>query len=61
MTRTLAPGDDPLGARGEFRIVGKKTFLNSAYIPPIPKQVVAAGAAFLERRRISRINSVESV
>jgi len=42
--------DDPLGVRGDFPIVGKKTFLNSAYIAPVPKQVVAAGAAFLEEK-----------
>lgn len=42
--------DDPLGVRGDFPIVGKKIFLNSAYIAPIPKQVVAAGLAFLEEK-----------
>jgi len=42
--------DDPLGVRGDFPIVTKKTFLNSAYIAPIPKQVVAAGTAFLEEK-----------
>ena len=48
--QTVAPGDDPLGVRGDFPIVTKKTFLNSAYIAPIPKQVVAAGTAFLEEK-----------
>ena len=42
--------DDPLGVRGDFPIVGKRVFLNSAYIAPIPKQVVAAGHAFLEEK-----------
>jgi selenocysteine lyase/cysteine desulfurase len=42
--------DDPLGVRGDFPIVGNRTFLNSAYIAPIPKQVVAAGHAFLEEK-----------
>jgi len=46
---TSAP-DDPLGVRGDFPIVGKKTFLNSAYIAPVPRQVVAAGHAFLEEK-----------
>jgi selenocysteine lyase/cysteine desulfurase len=42
--------DDPLGVRGDFPIVGNRTFLNSAYIAPIPRQVVAAGHAFLEEK-----------
>lgn len=42
--------DDPLGVRGDFPIVNNKIFLNSAYITPIPKQVVAAGLAFLEEK-----------
>jgi selenocysteine lyase/cysteine desulfurase len=49
MPLVLAP-DDPLGVRGDFPIVGKKIFLNSAYIAPIPRQVVAAGLAFLEEK-----------
>lgn len=43
-------GDDPLGVRGDFPIVANRVFLNSAYIAPIPKQVVAAGHAFLEEK-----------
>jgi selenocysteine lyase/cysteine desulfurase len=43
-------GDDPLGVRGDFPIVNNRTFLNSAYITPIPRQVVAAGHAFLEEK-----------
>ncbi len=42
--------DDPLGVRADFPIVGNQTFLNSAYIAPIPRQVVAAGQAFLEEK-----------
>ena len=42
--------DDPLGVRGDFPIVANRVFLNSAYIAPIPKQVVAAGHAFLEEK-----------
>jgi selenocysteine lyase/cysteine desulfurase len=45
-----ARADDPLGVRGDFPIAGKRVFLNSAYIAPIPKQVVAAGLAFLEEK-----------
>ena len=48
----LAPAhvDDPLGVRQDFPIVANRVFLNSAYIAPIPKQVVAAGHAFLEEK-----------
>jgi selenocysteine lyase/cysteine desulfurase len=42
--------DDPLGVRGDFPIVDERTFLNSAYIAPIPMQVVRAGQAFLEEK-----------
>jgi selenocysteine lyase/cysteine desulfurase len=42
--------DDPLGVRGDFPIVNDRIFLNSAYIAPIPRQVVAAGHAFLEEK-----------
>ena len=49
---SLAPqrADDPLGVRGDFPIVANRVFLNSAYIAPIPKQVVAAGHAFLQEK-----------
>jgi len=46
----VASGDDPLGVRGDFPIVTERTFLNSAYIAPIPMQVVKAGHAFLEKK-----------
>src|SRR4051812_543826 len=42
--------DDPLGVRRDFPIVGERIFLNSAYIAPIPMQVVRAGQAFLEEK-----------
>ena len=42
--------DDPLGVRDDFPIVGARTFLNSAYIAPIPRQVVAAGHAFFQEK-----------
>jgi selenocysteine lyase/cysteine desulfurase len=42
--------DDPLGVRGDFPIVRARTYLNSAYITPVPTQVVAAGRAFVERK-----------
>ena len=42
--------DDPLGVRADFPIVADRTYLNSAYITPIPRQVVAAGQAFTESK-----------
>lgn len=41
-------GPDPLGVRAEFPIVAERTYLNAAYITPIPRSVVAAGTQFLE-------------
>jgi selenocysteine lyase/cysteine desulfurase len=46
----LGDADDPLGVRGDFPITRERVFLNSAYIAPIPRQVVAAGHAFLEEK-----------
>lgn len=48
--QSRAGGDDPLGVRGDFPITTRQTFLNSAYIGPIPRQVVAAGQAFLDAK-----------
>ncbi len=48
--RTVLREDDPLGVRDDFPIVADRAYLNSAYIAPIPRQVVAAGTAFLEEK-----------
>jgi selenocysteine lyase/cysteine desulfurase len=41
----------PLDVRADFPIVANgRTFLNSAYITPIPRQVAAAAAAFAEAK-----------
>jgi selenocysteine lyase/cysteine desulfurase len=50
-----ARADDPLGVRGDFPIVGERTYLNSAYITPVPAQVVAAGRAFVESKALRPI------
>jgi selenocysteine lyase/cysteine desulfurase len=39
---------DPLGVRSDFPIVSDHIFLNSAYIAPTPRAVVAASHAYLE-------------
>ena len=49
-SRPTVAGDDPLGVRGDFPIVHDRAYLNSAYIAPVPRQVVAAGKAFLEAK-----------
>lgn len=42
--------DDPLGVRADFPVVRDRHYLNSAYITPVPSQVVAAGRAFVESK-----------
>jgi selenocysteine lyase/cysteine desulfurase len=44
------PGDDPLGVRADFPIVRERCYLNSAYITPVPTQVVEAGRSFVESK-----------
>jgi selenocysteine lyase/cysteine desulfurase len=39
---------DPLGVRDDFAIVSEHIYLNSAYIAPVPRAVVAASHAFIE-------------
>jgi len=55
---TLAvPGPgDPLGVRGDFPITAKRTYLNTAYIAPIPRQVLAAGQSFMEKRSLEPLS-----
>lgn len=42
--------DDPLGVRHDFPVVRDWLYLNSAYIAPVPNQVVAVGKEFVERK-----------
>ncbi len=41
---------DPLGVRADFPIVANHIFLNSAYIAPMPRAVIAANQAYIERK-----------
>ena len=50
MQASSPTGDDPLGVRTDFPVAGQRTYLNSAYITPVPRQVVAAGQAFVESK-----------
>jgi selenocysteine lyase/cysteine desulfurase len=47
--------DDPLGVRADFPVVRERTYLNAAYITPVPSQVVAAGRAFVESKAMRPI------
>ncbi len=48
--------EDPLNVRRDFPAVREGVYLNSAYIAPIPLQVVEAGRAFLEAKSRSPIS-----
>ena len=43
-------GDDPLGVRHDFPVVGESTYLDSAYITPSPRQAIEAAHAFAEAK-----------
>jgi len=43
-------GDDPLGVRRDFPVVGESTYLDSPYITPSPRQAVEAAVAFTEAK-----------
>lgn len=42
--------DDPLGVRADFPVTAERTYLNAAYITPVPRQVVTAGQDFIARK-----------
>ncbi len=48
--------DDPLGVRGDFPITANRTYLNTAYIAPLPTPVMAASQAFNEKRAREPLN-----
>lgn len=43
-------GADPLAVRQDFPAAADRLYLNSAYIAPVPRQVAAAGRAFVEAK-----------
>ena len=47
---------DPLGVRDDFPITASRNYLNSAYIAPIPKAVLAAGQGFMEMRALQPLD-----
>ena len=49
-------GADPLGVRADFPVTTNRTYLNSAYITPVPAQVVVAGRAFVESKSVKPIS-----
>lgn len=46
---------DPLGVRSEFPVAARRTYLNAAYIAPVPRAVAAAGRAFDDAKAESPI------
>ena len=52
--------NDPLGVRPDFPILENgRTYLNSAYITPCPREVAAAGAAFVQAKATRPITVAE--
>ncbi len=47
---TPDPRRDPLGVREDFPVVADRIFLNSAFIAPVHRAVIAAGRAHLEAK-----------
>jgi len=50
---TAAPPDerlDPLGVRGDFPVAADRVYLNSAYIAPVHRAVIAASQAHVEAK-----------
>ena len=43
-------GDDPLGVRRDFPVIGESIYLDSPYITPSPRQAVDAALAFTEAK-----------
>jgi selenocysteine lyase/cysteine desulfurase len=43
-------GDDPLGVRRDFPIIGESVYLDSPYITPSPRQAVESAVAFAEAK-----------
>ncbi len=52
----VSRADDPLGVRADFPVVRTRTHLNSAYITPVPRQVAAAGHAFVESKLLNPVS-----
>ena len=49
-TAVAAQTPDPLGVRHEFPAATRRTYLNAAYIAPVPRVVAAAGRAFVDAK-----------
>jgi selenocysteine lyase/cysteine desulfurase len=45
-----AQAGDPLGVRAEFPVATRRTYLNAAYIAPVPRAVAAAGRRFVDAK-----------
>ena len=45
-----AQAGDPLGVHAEFPVATRRTYLNAAYIAPVPRAVAAAGCRFVDAK-----------
>ncbi|HEY7817037.1 MAG TPA: aminotransferase class V-fold PLP-dependent enzyme, partial [Vicinamibacteria bacterium] len=45
--------DDPLGVRGQFAVTERETYLNSAYVGPMPNVVYEAALKYAEEQRLT--------
>jgi selenocysteine lyase/cysteine desulfurase len=50
MAAPVDPRRDPLGVREDFPVVDDRTYLNSAYIAPVHRAVIAASRAHVEAK-----------
>ncbi len=53
---TTNVGDDPLGVRRDFPIVGESVYLDSPYITPSPRQAVEAAQTFVEAKGLDPVS-----
>lgn len=49
----FAVGDDPLGVRKDFPITQKQTYINSAYVGPMPNVVHAAAIRYADEQQFT--------
>lgn len=50
------PTSDPLGVRADFPVVDHRIYLNSAYIAPVHRAVIAAAQAHVEAKSKGSLN-----
>ena len=56
LTAPLDQSHDPLGVRADFPVVDNRTYLNSAYIAPVHRAVIAASQEYVEAKSNGSLN-----